>query len=389
VLGELGLVLTGGGARAGYQVGVLKALAQILRTPTSPFHIITGSSAGAINGAALACEADDFSGGVQRLEETWLALTPDSVYRTDMPSLAGIGLRWFGTVAGGGAAGHGAINHLLDTAPLRALLQQKLRLSRLPGLFRSGALRAFAVSATNYLTGTAITFFDGKPEVEDWARSQRLGKRTELGVEHIMASSAIPLFFPPVRLEGAPYGDGSVRQSTPLSPAIHLGADRLIAISVRYPRSSEETADLNEARLGHALTLADISGVLLNAVFLDSIESDVERLTRINRTLSLIPENKLHEVPHALRTIPALVLQPSKDLGELASIQSAHFPALLRYLLNGLGAQHGRGSDLLSYLAFERRYVEQVLDLGFRDTLARAAEIQNFVGPRAAGPSAG
>ncbi len=373
----MGLVLTGGGARAAYQAGVVRALAEVFAPTRSPFPVIVGSSAGAINGAVLAAGADDFAATARRLESLWMGLSPALVYRTDLPSLTALGFRWMGRVASGGA-GTGQANHLLDTSPLRELLTREVEMARIPDQIRRGALRAFGLSATNYLTGTAVTFFDGNAEAESWVRSTRLGRRSAMNVEHIMASSAIPIFFPPVAVDGAFYGDGCVRLTTPLSPAIHLGADKIIAISVRYQRSGEETTELNAQTSHEALSLAEISGVLLNAVFLDSVESDMERLERINRTLALIPDERRAEVPHALRPIPALLLRPSQDLGALASGQSQKFPSFLRYLLRGLGAKGDRGSDLLSYLAFERDYIEKLIALGHADTLARADEIRLF-----------
>jgi NTE family protein len=373
----LGLVLTGGGARAAYQVGVLKALAEMLPEQPHPFQVIAGSSAGAINCARLAVGADDFPGAVRSLEETWQSLTLDTIYRTDAPSLLSIALRWLGALAGGGHTTDGtAITHLLDTEPLRRLLDRDLPFDGLANHFQSGVLRGLALSATNYLTGTAITFFDGAPDIAPWVRSTRLGRRVRLTVDHVMASAAIPLFFPPVPIDGVFHGDGSVRLAAPLSPAIHLGAERILAIGVRYFRSQEETAELNRQKPQEPPTFAEISGVLLNAVFLDALEGDMERLQRINRTLALIPVEHLHRVPHELRPIPALLLRPSQDLGLLASGQYDRFPAFLRYLLSGLGATDSRGADLLSYLAFERDYIQTLIELGERDTLARADEIR-------------
>jgi NTE family protein len=378
-MSTLGLVLSGGGARAAYQVGALKALAGILEPRGNPFPVIAGSSAGAINGAALAAESDDFPRAVKRLEEIWLSLTPDRVYRTDLPSLSSIGLRWFASVTAGGISGRNAVNHLLDTAPLRALLSENLDLATIPDRVQSGVLRALAISSTNYQTGTAITWFDGVPGIEPWVRSSRLGRRERLTVDHLLASSAIPVFFPPISVHGTFFGDGDVRLTAPLSPAIHLGSEKLIALSVRYYRSAPETTLINQGEAPKAApALAQIAGVLLNSIFLDALDADVERLERINRTLTLIPEQRLDEVPYELKTIPVLVLRPSRDLGELVSGHEVHLPATLRYLLRGLGVRKERGADLLSYLAFEQSYVEKLIDLGVNDTLARAEELRAF-----------
>jgi NTE family protein len=372
---DVGLVLTGGGARGAYQVGVLKGLAQILPGAPFPFRILTGTSAGAINAFSLSCRADSFPRAAQHLEEAWLALTPQRVYRTDFPSLTSIALRWFGALAGGGAGKGATVNHLLDTAPLREFLLEQIPVDKLHANFRSGALKAVALSATNYLTGTAITFFEGAEEIAPWARTTRLGRRQMLTVDHVMASSAIPLFFPPVQLDGAFYGDGCVRLTAPLSPAIHLGAEKIVAISVRYPRTGQETTSKNEEARQTPLSLAEISGVLMNAVFLDAVEADAERLQRVNKTLELIPASKL---PQGLRPIPVLLLRPSRDLGELAFDQHGRFPGMLRYLLSGLGAGEESGHDLLSYLAFERAYVGTLINLGYADTLARKDELLAF-----------
>jgi NTE family protein len=373
-----GLVLTGGGARAAYQVGALRALAEICPTRESPFQVFAGISAGAINSVALASRADDFTLSVDELERTWSELTPDRVYRTDVRSLVSITTRWMRDLSSAGVLGRSSVNHLLDTRPLRALLNERLPLPRLPSLYRSGCVRGVAVTVTNYLTGTAITFYDGAGDIEPWSRSTRIGKRQRLELDHVMASAAIPIFFPPVKIDDVFFGDGCVRMIAPMSPAIHLGADRIVAVGVRHPRSPGQTAAVNRVVHRHTLPLSEIAGVLLNAVFLDSLESDVERLERINRTLSFVaPEYHLH-MPQPLRPIPTLVLRPSVDLGGLAADQYSRFPRTLRYLLRGIGATGEVGADLLSYLAFEPVYVGRLVELGYRDTLARRADVEAF-----------
>lgn len=378
----LGLILTGGGARAAYQVGALRAVAELVRNGRNPFPVITGVSAGAINGAALAASADDFTGGVRRLSETWLSLTPERVYRTDVLSVASIGSRWIRNLTSGGLVTLRQVNHLLDTAPLRDLLTERIPLDRVPGHIAAGILHGLGVTATSYQTGTAVTFFDGAPEVPAWARSRRLGRRETLTIEHVMASAAIPVFFPPVRIGDTFYGDGQVRLTEPLSPAIHLGADRLLAIGVRYHRTAEETETLNsEETAQRLLPVSQVAGVLLNALFLDHLDSDTERLERINHTLTVarIPSA---ERDAQLRPIPVLTLRPSQPLGELATDQMDRFPRVVRYLLRGMGAGKRGGSDLVSYLAFERSYVERLQTLGYEDTLARRGELEAFLGAR-------
>ncbi len=378
-MGHTGLVLTGGGARAAYQVGALRALAEIVGPGPMPFDVLAGISAGAINSVALATGADDFPGQVEQLRAVWSRLTPDRIYRTGALKLASIGSRWLRDLSAGGLVGKSGINYLLDSAPLRELLVETLPLGRMRRHLRAGRLRGVAISATNYHTGTGVTFFEGAPEIEPWTRSTRMGVRARLTIDHVMASSAIPVFFPPVPVDGTHYGDGCVRMIFPMSPAVHMGADRIVAISVRHLRPPEEAAARHDtSKHPDALPLSEIAGVLLNAVFLDSLDSDLERLERINRTVALIPRERLLKADVRLRPIPALVLRPSADLGSLAADAYQRFPAMLRYLLKGIGATGHAGEDLLSYLAFEPLYVNRAIDLGYTDTIARRAEIEEF-----------
>jgi NTE family protein len=378
---HLGLVLTGGGARAAYQVGVLRAIAALVRDKQSPFDVFAGVSAGAINAVSLAAGADEFQVAASRLTDIWHGLSPENVYRTDFRGLVGIGSRWVKDLSSGGMLGTSRINYLLDTAPLRHLLSETLPLSRLARHFRSGALRGVAVSTTSYATGLAVTFFDGAKGVQPWFRSTRIGVRQRLRLPHVLASSAIPIFFPPVNIRGLFYGDGCVRMHAPLSPAIHLGADRLVAIGVQSAPPVELPFDRARAPRREWLPPSEIAGVLLNAVFLDALEADVERLERINRTVAFIPPEQRGTPSQPLRAIPTLVLRPSQDLGTLAADQYARFPRMLRYLLKGIGATGETGSDLLSYLAFEPEYVGRLIDLGHADTMRRRAEIEAFLAP--------
>jgi NTE family protein len=356
-------------------VGALRALAE-MSSERSPFKVLTGVSAGAINSAALASYADDFGEGVDYLRATWRSLSPDRVYRTDLPSLVSIGAKWIKQLGGGGLLGSSHINALLDTTPLRALLNERLIPTDIKYQLASGHLRALAVTATNYHTGTAVTFFDSARDIEPWVRRGRLGRRESLSIEHVLASAAIPVFFPPVSIEGTFFGDGCVRLTAPLSPAIHLGADRIVAIGVRYARNAEETRALNQPTAHNSPSLSEIGGVLLNAVFLDSLDSDVERTERINATQALMtPEQRSRT---SLRQIPLLVLRPSQDLGRLAIQQYRRLPRTLRHLLAGIGATGERGWDLVSYLAFEPVYIETLMDLGYEDTRARRGDIAAF-----------
>lgn len=379
-MGHIGLVLTGGGARAAYQVGAVQALAEILGPGPIPFDVLAGISAGAINSVVLACGAENFTRASDRLRATWTGLTPDRVFRTGALKLAGTGSRWIRSLAfaGGMGRGGGAINFLLDPSPLRELLAREVPIGRMRRHLRAGRLRGVALSTTNYHTGAGVTFFEGAPDIEPWTRSSRVGLRGRLTIEHVMASAAIPVFFPPVKIGRTFYGDGCIRMHYPMSPAVHMGADRIVAISVRHLRPPSDAAREQASDVADALPVSEIAGVLLNAVFLDSLDSDLERLERINETLALIPRERLERSDLRLRPVPALVLRPSQDLGKLAADEYGRFPAMLRYLLRGIGATGTAGEDLLSYLAFEPIYVRRAMELGHADTLARRAEVEEF-----------
>jgi NTE family protein len=377
-MASVGLVLSGGGARAAYQVGAVRAIRDICGSGSCPFNVYAGLSAGAINSSTLASRADSFDAGVRMLTETWASLTPDLVYRTEARKFAGIGMRWFKDLTLGGAIGVEKVNYLLDTTPLRELLGQRLDLGAIPRHVRSGALRGLALSATNYLTGTIVSFFDGHADIKPWVRHDRIAFRELLTLDHVMASAAIPIFFPPVSINGRLFGDGGVRMTTPVSPAIHLGAEKIVAIGIRYARTTAQTLSLNREVCAEQVSIAQIGGVLMNALFLDSLDNDLERLQRINRTLGFISVEMRAKHPDMLRRIPALSLRPSQDLGRLAADEYRRFPGMLRYLLRGIGATGDAGWDLLSYLAFQPGYVGKLMELGYDDTIARRAEIEAF-----------
>lgn len=376
---HLGLVLTGGGARAAYQVGALQALARIAGPGPLPFGVVSGISAGAINGIVLATGAEDFARAAGRLTATWSSLTPDRIYRTDSLRLVTTGARWVRDLSIGGLVGKSGVNSLLDPSPLRELVASQIPLGRMRKNLSAGRLRGIAVSATNYRTGSGVTFFEGAGDVRPWTRTTRLGVRARITPDHVMASAAIPVFFPPVPIAGSFYGDGCVRMHFPMSPAIHLGADRILAVSQRWLPPQPGNGEREARESAPAMPLSRIAGVLLNAVFLDSLDADVERLDRVNRTLALVPRERLRNGAVGVRPIPALVLRPSQDLGKLASDQYLRFPSMLRYLLKGIGATGAAGEDLLSYLAFEPVYVKRVMDLGYADTIARRDEIAEFL----------
>ncbi|MCY1006572.1 patatin-like phospholipase family protein [Nannocystis pusilla] len=373
-----GLVLTGGGARAAYQAGAIHALAELAGVRKLPFRVLAGVSAGAINAAFLAAHADDFPRAARMLRDFWHRLTPDHVYRTDMPRLAAIGSSWLRDLSLGGLLGASPTNFLLDTAPLRGLLAERLPLTRIGEHLSTGRLRGLAVTAT--IISPAPPSPSSRPTPKPVRGCGAPARAThEVRLEHVLASAAIPLFFPPVAIDGAFHGDGCVRMHAPTSPAIHLGADRLLAIGIRYARTGDQTLQLNDEARSDRLAVADIVGVLLNAVFLDSLEADLELLERINRTIAHVPLERHADIPGRLRAIPVLALQPSQDLGRMAVDQYDEFPRVVRYLLRGIGATGERGWDLLSYLAFEPGYVRRLLELGYSDVMARRDELTAFL----------
>lgn len=376
---RLALVLTGGGARAAYQAGAVRALADLWPRRESPFSVITGISAGSINACLLASHADDFQAGASKLWSLWHNLTIDQVFRTDSLTLLRIGafvLR--DLVLGGFFRAHPGSAHLLDTSPLRGLIERNVDFGRLHALVGREALKGFAVTATNYHIGAAVTFFDAEPGVEEWVRNNHLGVRGPLAVEHILASASIPVFFPAVRIGQSYFGDGTVRLLAPLSPSLRLGASALLAVGVRKPPQPQRLADQNR-RPGRDITFADVGGVVLNAVFLDTLETDLERLRRFNRALHGMGPEAREALQQNWRVVEVESVQPSRDLGLSASGQSERYPLVLRHLLRGMGVERRRGSDVSSYLAFDYHYTAKLLRIGYNDVMDRRDQLRQWL----------
>jgi NTE family protein len=389
-----GLVLTGGGALAAYQVGALCALAEMLpqnsndSKDSNPFPVLSGTSAGAINTSYLATHPNHFREATSGLKALWHSLRHQSIYRTDGFSLAGIALGWVSrTIMGGKANTKKSSNYLLDTSPLKELLEKALDFNQLAEAISNNRLRGVSITATHYFEGMSVSFFDGAPGIKEWRRSNRLGVRSPLGVEHVLASAAIPVFFPPVVIDGVAYGDGCLRQTTPLSPAIHLGAERLLSIGIRAKKKtmtpvaqllSSQNGPMGAVKKSEA-TLAQIGGELMNALFLDSLESDIERMEKINQSIASFREDERVRHFGDLRPIPILSLGPSRNLSDLAPNLLKRFPLFLRYLLRGLGATSKDGGALLSYLAFEHDFVDPLMALGYEDTFDQRSVIQDFL----------
>jgi len=366
------LVLSGGGARGAYQAGVLQGLVEIgmIGAAGSPFDVIVGSSAGSINAGMLAAHADRLREGVERLIEVWGGITASDVFRTDIASLGRIGARWAWDLSFGGALKRVQPKSLLDTAPLRQLLK-RVPLARIDEHVRSGALHAVAVAATDLYTSHGYLFLHGHPSIRPWKRSRWRIERTKLTIDHLMASSAIPIFFPSVRIEGRHFGDGCIRNTAPLSPAINLGAERIVAIGVQGPGAG----DPSTTRRLPPPTIAQIAGVLLDAVMLDAIESDVEHSGRVNR--SVLSCRAGGSSRDAFRLVDVLWLRPSIHIGSLAAALSTHVPPAVRYLMRGLGTDESI-TELVSYLLFDPVFTTRLIEAGRADVRAARAEILRF-----------
>ena len=385
---KIGLVLTGGGARAAYQVGVLESVSTILceagwAAERNPYDIICGTSAGAINATALACHADDFCSGLGKVVSVWENFTAEQVYRSDSLGVLRSGAKWLSLLSFGWLMRQWKANppnSLLDNSPLASLLNSMLNLPRLDAALMDGKLHALAVTASSYTAGRHITFYQSEAIVEPWIRTQRLAVRSQIGVEHLLASSAIPLVFPatPIFCEGRREycGDGSMRQMTPISPAIHLGADKVLVIGAGRLLEPARDPLLNAPYP----SLAQIAGHAMSSIFLDSLAGDIERLNRINHTLSFMTDEQKMKTP--LRSIEMLTIAPSERLDTIASRHIGSLPRPVRMLLAGIGATEVRGAALASYLLFEKSYTCELINLGRKDALAHKNEILKFFAPQ-------
>jgi NTE family protein len=381
---KTGLILTGGGARAAYQVGVLRAVSSMLKDAgwkpgRNPYDIICGTSAGAINAAALACHADDFDEGLHKVLQVWQHISAEQVYRADSIGMIRSGAKWLSLLSMGWLLRKwlpSPPNALLDNTPLVSLLNRILDFPRLDAALSSGALHALAVTASSYTAGEHFTFFQTEADIEPWVRMQRIALRSQICVEHLLASSAIPLIFPatPLYCRGRReyFGDGSIRQLAPISPAIHLGADKVMVIGAG--RLAEPARDTDQS--AQYPSLAQIAGHAMSSIFLDSLAVDVERMQRVNATVSLLTEEQRKKT--TLRPIEMLFIAPSERLDDLASRHVGSLPRPVRMLLSGIGATEMRGSALASYLLFEASYTRNLIRLGEKDARAREQDVLAF-----------
>lgn len=374
---KIALLLTGGGARAAYQVGVLKAIAQQFpRNSKSPFQIICGTSAGAINGTALACYASCFHLGVRKLEWVWKNFHTGHVYYSDYLRATFHLLRGFFSAFQADYANHKPVS-LLDNKPLKLLLNELLDLKRLDRNIMGDYLDSVSVTASCYNTGDSITFFQSNQAAE-WQRSRRCGQRTLLGVHHLMASAAIPLVMPSVRINQLYYGDGSVNQLSPLSAPIHLGADKILIIGLEQPRKREHLQ-----QMPHHPNLSTIAGHLLDSIFSDTLTADLERMQRVNKTIDTLRQ---HQIPSELKPIESLLLNPSTNFNQLASEHFLSLPMAVRSLLRTIGIKQHSESSLASYLLFEQSFTRRLIELGYEDGLRQIDKIMAFLQPESPVP---
>ncbi len=368
--------MPGGGARGAFQVGVLKALAELLpKGHANPFAVISGTSAGAVNSVVLASKARRFRVAVAELIRVWGNFRCHHVYRTDHLTMLKSSLHWLTAMVLGGYV-VGMPKSLLDNSPLRAVLSRNVRFPRIQDAIDQGHLEAIAVTAAGYGSARSTSFFQAAQEHDSWSRTRRIGVKGELHLDHLMASIAVPMIFPPVRIGGEYFGDGAMRQATPLSPAIHLGADRILVIGIR-----DETADVAPGidKPQAFPSFAQIAGYMLDTLFMDGLYSDLERMTRINQLIdSVAPEHRKGSVSR-MRAIDTMVVVPSKDLRMIAHKHRRELPFAIRALLRGVGGKNASENRLLSFLLFEQAYTRELIELGYQDAMNVKDELLNFV----------
>jgi NTE family protein len=370
------LILTGGGARAAYQVGVLKAIAELLpRNAHSPFAIICGTSAGALNAATLAVNAGNFRKGVQYLTSTWKNFHASQIYRTDVVGVFNNSMLWLaGVILNMIGINKLTRVSLLDNTPLVELLDEILPCDLIQHSIDRGFLHALAITASGYGSGESVTFYQGVKQLQPWRRKGRLGMPTRIENRHLLASSAIPFLFPATLINREYFGDGSMRQIAPISPALHLGATRVLIIGVSVNGSPEQP---DRAGIGEYPSLASIAGHALSSIFLDRMEIDLERLRKINDLVAIMPEEMRERA--GLRHVDALVMSPSQPIDKIAERYASELPWTIRLLLRLIGAGQQSGGTLVSYLLSEKKFCRALIDLGYQDGIKRRDEIMAFL----------
>lgn len=368
------LIMPGGGARGAFQVGVLKALAEIMpKSSQNPFAVISGTSAGAVNSVVLASRAMNFRSAVAELEQVWGHFRSHQVYKTDHLTMLKSSLHWLSSIVLGGWI-VGTPRSLLDNAPLRKLLERNVEFPCIQEAIDAGCLEAVAVTAAGYGSSRSKTFYEGTAHLKDWERTRRLGKRTDLNLDHLMASIAVPMIFPPQKIGNEYYGDGAMRQATPLSPAVHLGADRILVVGIR-----DETGDKVPAAGMPPPSFGQIAGYILDTLFMDGLYSDLERVTRLNQLIDDVPaDQRVGSLTH-VRPIDTMLIVPSEDLRVIAQRHREELPFAIRALLRGIGGKGSGENRLLSFLLFEQAYTRELIKLGYNDAMQVKDELLNFV----------
>lgn len=368
---KIGLLLSGGGARGAYQVGVLKAIATFYpRNHSIPFPVLCGTSAGAMNSTALGCYASSFHLGVKKLDWIWRNMRTNHIYRSDLGHVShhmfNNMTKWMRSDLYRNRA-----TSLLDNSPLRQLINKVVPFERLERNIAHGHLHALSVTASSYQTGNSVSFYQGHPSIIDWKRSKRESLRGVLHTDHLMASAALPLVFPAIEVRQSYYGDGSIHQLSPLSPAIHLGADKILCIGLDSPHDQP-----NHPVMKHP-SASSIAGHLLDSVFSDTLDSDIERTQRVNDTLDLIPEDVQQH--HHLRKIDTLLINPSIDINRLAHQHFGDVPWAIKRLMASIGVTKDSESSLISYLLFEKAYCQELIDAGFKDGMSQQGQLKEFL----------
>ncbi|MDB2544656.1 patatin-like phospholipase family protein [Woeseiaceae bacterium] len=371
-----GLVLPGGGARGAYQVGVLKAIASLApKGSANPFPIISGTSAGAVNASVIAANAQSFDKAINKLDDVWGNFKSNQVYKTDNLTMLKSSLHWLISIVLGGYP-FGAPKSLLDNTPLKKLLESHIDFTNIQINIDKNLIRAIGITAAGYTSQCSTSFFQTSMKIDKWARTRRRGVKCNVTIDHLMGSLAIPMIFPQIKINGEYFGDGAMRQSTPLSPAIHLGADRILVIGVR----NQKIESINKNTQSDYPSFANISGYVLDTLFMDGLYSDLERLISVNKLIDSRGDIYSEGSSPKMRAIDTMIINPTKSLTDIAHESRLSMPRSIRIILRGIsGKDNSSASRLLSFLLFEAQYTKKLIDLGYRDAMAVEKELSDFI----------